>query len=596
MSSFLITNVGSTTTKAILIEKKDDEYRLVNRAESPTTVEQPFEDVTIGVKNSISKLSKILNRELLASSNKITADNIDYYTSSSAGGGLQVLVIGLYSKVTAASARKAALGAGAILLDVISTDDDRPIYDVIDSIRNSRPDMILLTGGIDGGSIEYALEFADIINSSNPKPRFGDDVKLPIIYAGNIDAADYVRDTLADDFDLHIVPNLRPTLNRENLAPARNQIHELFLSHVMKQAPGYGKLSKSTKASIMPTPKAVGAIITKLAEQQGLNILGMDIGGATTDVFSVLNNEFYRTVSANMGMSYSIGNVFEICGFKKIKQWLPFDISKTELADRIATKMLFPTTLPVSLIEIMVEQAVAREALRTSIQHHSELITALPKRKTVLQEILSTQEERVAEFIHNESLLDMNTIGLVIGSGGVLSHAPRRQQAAMMLMDSCNLMGVTKLAVDSIFMMPHLGVLSQHYPKIALNILMKDCFIPLGTVVTGDGDSAINKQVLRISGLLGSKSLVEDVFAGELKFYDLGVNETAKLTLVPASNIDIGSGMGKSITIEVQGGRAGFIVDMRKTINTDNITEEQLKQWLTQSGSFTSKEIESISN
>src|SRR5438270_10520495 len=54
------TDCGSTTTKAILIELSDKgEYRLVARGEAPTTVERPFEDVTIGVLNSITELEEI---------------------------------------------------------------------------------------------------------------------------------------------------------------------------------------------------------------------------------------------------------------------------------------------------------------------------------------------------------------------------------------------------------------------------------------------------------------------------------------------------------------------------------------------------------
>ena len=593
MPSFLITDVGSTTTKAILIERKNDEYRLVNRAESPTTVEEPFEDVTIGVRNAIAKLGRIIDRNITGTGQRVTADGIDFYTSSSAGGGLQVLVIGLYSKVTAASASRAALGAGAILLDVISSDDERPTYEIIDSVRNSRPDMILLTGGVDGGSVEFALEFADIINSSNPKPRFGKDVKLPIIYAGNKDAAALVKDTLDDDFELHIEPNLRPTLDSENLAPARNQIHELFLSHVMQQAPGYNKLSSATAASIMPTPKAVGAIMSILAERQKLNIMGMDIGGATTDVFSVLNNVFHRTVSANMGMSYSIGNVLENAGLQAVKRWLPFEISDEELSDMVATKMLFPTTLPVSLKELLVEQAVAREALRISINHHAELITALPQQKSKLQEFLATEEQKVNDLRATKSLLDLDSIGLVIGSGGVLSHAPRREQAALMIMDSCKLRGITRLAVDSIFMMPHLGVLSQEYPEIALNVLIKDCFIPLGTVVTGYGEVSANSRALRISGTIGSQSIAEDIQAGQLKIYQLAAAETAELKLEPAEKVDIGFGAGKPQNITVNGGQAGFIVDMRKASKA-TFDQNDLTEWMIQSGSFTTGELNSV--
>ena len=81
--------------------------------------------------------------------------------------------------------------------------------------------------------------------------------------------------------------NLRPTLERENLVPARDKIHDLFLEHVMAQAPGYDKLIDWAGAPIMPTPAAVGLIIETIAKKQGINVIGVDIGGATTDVFSV---------------------------------------------------------------------------------------------------------------------------------------------------------------------------------------------------------------------------------------------------------------------------------------------------------------------
>jgi len=592
LPSFLITDVGSTTTKAILIEDINGEYRLVDRAESPTTVEEPFEDVNIGVRNAIKSLGGILDRDL-SGEDSLTAEGIDYYTSSSAGGGLQVLVIGLYSKITAASANRAALGAGAILLDTISTDDVRPIYEKIDALRQARPDMVLLTGGIDGGSIDFALEFADIINSSNPKPRFGDDIKLPVIYAGNKDAADLVKDTLSENFDLHIVPNLRPNVNEENLSPARDQIHELFLSHVMQQAPGYKELSEAAVADIVPTPKAVGNIMTILAKRENLNIIGTDIGGATTDVFSVIDEKFNRTVSANMGMSYSIGNVLEQAGVKNVKRWLPFEIDDEELSDMISTKMLFPTTLPVSLEELLIEQAVAREALRISIKHHHDLITALPSKKGA-RDFLKTEEQKVKEFTKTESLVDMNKIGLVIGSGGVLSHAPRREQAAIMLLDSAEFIGHTELAVDSIFMMPHLGVLSQHYPDIALEVLLKDCFIPLGSAISGKGQVSEKEWAVTVKGVVGKTEVDDKIKAGTIVFYDLAEEEKALITVTPSGKVDIGEGPGKAAKFEVTGGKSGLVIDMRNTLGKKEFTKDQLKEWLIESRAFTKEELDSV--
>ncbi len=147
--------------------------------------------------------------------------------------------------------------------------------------------MILLSGGTDGGTVDKVVEIAELVSAARPQARLGAQYKLPIIYAGNKDARQNIRDLLEAKCALTIVDNLRPVLERENLKPARDAIHELFMEHVMAHAPGYKKLMNWTEVPIMPTPGAVGLIIQTIAHLQSISVVGVDIGGATTDVFSV---------------------------------------------------------------------------------------------------------------------------------------------------------------------------------------------------------------------------------------------------------------------------------------------------------------------
>jgi uncharacterized protein (TIGR01319 family) len=313
--TILATDCGSTTTKAILIEKQGDEYRLVTRGEAPTTVEAPFDDVTVGVTNAVREVEELSGKTLLEGGKVLIERRDDrtgtdlYLSTSSAGGGLQMTVAGVMKSMSAESAQRAALGAGAIIMDVIAVDDGRKEHQKVERIRSLRPDMLLMAGGTDGGTVRHLTELAEMILSADPRPRLGVGVRIPVIYAGNREAREPVRALIGDRVDLREVENLRPSLDRENLGPAREAIHELFLEHVMQQAPGYGKLLTWTSSGIMSTPNAVGKIIQTIAEQSGLNVLAVDIGGATTDVFSVFDGHFHRTVSANLGMSYSICNV-----------------------------------------------------------------------------------------------------------------------------------------------------------------------------------------------------------------------------------------------------------------------------------------------
>ena len=123
LNVIVATDCGSTTTKAILIEKIGDEYRQTYRGEAPTTVEAPFEDVTCGVLNAIAEIEELSGRKILDGDRIITPcrdvkTGVDIYIStSSAGGGLQMMVTGVVQNMTGESAQRAALGAGAIVID-----------------------------------------------------------------------------------------------------------------------------------------------------------------------------------------------------------------------------------------------------------------------------------------------------------------------------------------------------------------------------------------------------------------------------------------------------------------------------------------------
>src|SRR5437667_10266026 len=166
--SILATDCGSTTTKAILIERRDGHYRLIVRGEAPTTVEAPFEDVTRGVLNAIMEVEELAGRKILDVEKILTPQSgtqgVDLYIStSSAGGGLQMMVSGLVKSMTGESAQRAALGAGAIVMDVIASNDGRLPHETIKRIRHLRPDMILLSGGLDGGTVSHVVELAELL-------------------------------------------------------------------------------------------------------------------------------------------------------------------------------------------------------------------------------------------------------------------------------------------------------------------------------------------------------------------------------------------------------------------------------------------------
>lgn len=604
------TDCGSTTTKAILIEQNaKGEYRLVARGEAPTTVEKPFEDVTLGVLNSITELEEIteatmpegfeLGRRTLIKDGKVwrlrkegeiveprtdPLKGSDYYVStSSAGGGLQMMVAGVVRSMSAESAERAALGAGAILMDTLAVDDGRKDFQKVERLRQLRPDIILMSGGTDGGTRTHLTDMAEVIRRADPKPRFGD-MKLPVIFAGNKEVRTEVNEVLGESIELKVVDNLRPTLESENLDPARDEIHELFLEHVMQQAPGYSKLLEWTSEEVMATPNAVGKLLKEYAENEEINVLGVDIGGATTDVFSVFQVEtgeriYNRTVSANLGMSYSICNVLKEAGTENIARWLPFEIDPFEVRNRLRNKMIRPTTIPQTYEDLLIEQAVAREALRLAFYHH----------KSLARSLTGTQQQRDVGQIFEQAgtgatLIKMMQLDMIIGSGGVLSHAPKRAQSALMMLDAYEPEGITMITVDSIFMMPHLGVLSEHVYDAAKQVFEYDCIVKAGHCISPVGAAKPGDVVVTVTG----EGVNETVKHGELRVIPCGRGEFKDLTITPGKTLDIGEGKGKAVSRKLEGGTVGIMIDGRGRpfhLSTDLHTRvAKHREWLESMG------------
>jgi uncharacterized protein (TIGR01319 family) len=568
--SILATDCGSTTTKAILIERRYDVFRLIARGEAPTTVEAPFEDVTRGVLNAVREVEELAGRRLLDGDGILTPmrdnEGVDLYvTTSSAGGGLQMMVSGLVLQMTGESAQRAALGAGAIVMDVLALNDGRRSHERIQLMRQLRPDMILLSGGTDGGDVRRVAELAELLVAAGPTARLGTGYELPVVYAGNQDAAGAVRDLIGPHAALKVVANLRPALERENLRPARDAIHELFMQHVMAHAPGYRRLTSWTPVPVMPTPAAVGLMIERLARRDHLSVLGVDIGGATTDVFSVfpgIDGEpvFHRTVSANLGMSYSIANVMAEAGLENILRWLPFPVEESALRNRIRNKMIRPTSIPQALEDLLIEQAIAREALRLAFEQHRALAVEL---KGVQQE--RTISEALRQSAGGASVVDLLELGLIVGSGGVLSHAPRRVQAALMMVDAFLPEGLTLLAVDSIFMTPQLGVLSTVHEQAASEVFENDCLVRLGAVLApiGTGRPGQACVTVEVSGP-DMAPVSRRVAFGEMALLPLPpASAFGRVSAVPERGFDLGAGRGRPVSALVPGGSLGLIVDAR---------------------------------
>jgi hypothetical protein len=158
-----------------------------------------------------------------------------------------------------------------------------------------------------------------------------------------------------------------------------------------------------------------------------------------------------------------------------------------------------------------------------------------------------------------QTLVNMMALDMIIGSGGVLSHAPRRVESAYMMLDAYQPEGITMLAVDSIFMMPQLGVLSTVHPEAAAQVFERDCLIKLGSVIAPVGKGKPGQIACSVT----IDGETYDVPFGSLKLIPLGAGEIKQALIKPAGKLDVGAGRGKQLSACIEGGVVGLIIDCR---------------------------------
>lgn len=371
---YLVIDIGSTYTKQRLFKDRE----LKASAQSPTTLENVYE--------GIKKGQEVIKEKMGLSS--LEAEH--FLAASSAAGGLRMVAMGYMTRVTAKAAKEVAMNAGAKILEVISF-EDMPEYRV-QILKEIKPDIILLAGGTDYGDEESLLENASLIVKSG--------VRCIVVIAGNIKAQEKAAEILKQgNIDYVRVPNIMPTIHELRVKEARDVIHREFIRQITRAEGSHILKDKITNGKIIPTPGAVLMGAELLAKgidgEKGLGaLIVVDLGGATTDVHSVLpemedlseeerglviSNEkqvSYRTVEGNLGLRVSAGGIIDTVKPKRIL--MKRNIQDETTVERLVEYCRFLEKnndhIPQNREEEMFDTLLAETAVETALKRHSGYI------------------------------------------------------------------------------------------------------------------------------------------------------------------------------------------------------------------------------
>jgi uncharacterized protein (TIGR01319 family) len=455
---------GSTYTKIAAADLERQE--IIGWAQAHTTVDT---DITSGLNEALSKLAETCGIEEKQIEGR--------YACSSAAGGLKIAAIGLVPELTLEAARRAALGAGAKVVCAHGFEIDE---EIVREIERAKCDIILLSGGTDGGDKKTIIHNAEILANSK--------INCPILVAGNRVATGKVKSVLENKKKIvYTSQNVLPSLNVVDVEPAQNIIRDIFISHIIK-AKGLEKAQALIGKIIMPTPKASLRAADLLAEgtddEPGMgSLLVIEIGGATTNIHSVSDNspmtpqtiirglpeqKLKRTVEGDLGIRYNARTICDLAGEEALQSMLasltPSNGSKMPNIEQYVKKLSENVEyVPSSDAELDLDIVLAKTAASTAVERHAGA---------------ARQEYSIAGEItvqYGKNLLDIKNI---IGTGGVFKHGwhPERILPAG-LFDAQKPWSLKPKApkpfIDSNYILYGIGLLSEDFPSPALRIAKK---------------------------------------------------------------------------------------------------------------------------
>ena len=549
--SLLSVDVGSITTRVALFDLVDGRYRYLGSGSAMTTAYAPFHDIGEGIRSALDRLQLVTGRVLVGGDERLIIPSRDdgsgvdtLVATLSAGPPLKVIVLGLLEDVSLESARRLANTTYTRVVDTISLNDRRKQEDRIDTILRLRPDIVLATGGTEKGASQSVLKLLETIGLASY--LMPEDQRPAVLFAGNQALEENIRKSLGKLLRLYFAPNVRPTLEVEQIEATEGHLSDLYRSVRSQKLSGVEELDTWAGGGLMPTATAFGRVIRFLSKVYDpvKGVLGVDVGASATTIAAAFNGELALSVFPQFGLGKSLADLVEHCPPEAIARWLHIEMSTSSIREYLYQKSIYPASVPVTPEELHLEQALARQILQMSLKKASSVFPAKVMR----------YGPALAPWFEP-----------IVASGSVLTRAPNYAQSLLMLLDGIQPTGVTTIVLDQNHIAPALGAAAAINPTLAVQVLETSTLHNLGTVISPVGNARYGTPVLRLKITYeDGREVPVEVKQGSIEGLPLPAGQSAKLNLTPLQRYDVGmGGAGRSGGLRVVGGALGVVIDAR---------------------------------
>lgn len=540
--SVLAVDLGSQTTRASMFDVVDGQYSFIASGNSPTTLEAPYRDVGESASQAILQLQSITGRQLLSNEGKVilpsqvNGSGVDRLVITySAGPTVRLVAAGLLSDVSLASVQRLVGSVYGEIVESVGLNDRRKPAEQIDAILKADPNLVLIAGGTEGGASRSVYKLVDIINLACrvlPQGR-----RPEIIFAGNQALAKRIQENLEKLTTVKVVPNIRPSIDKEDLVPAQQVLNQAITRVRLRDVAGLEPLAAIASAPPIPSVFAFGRMVQFLG--RALNpvkgALGVDLGNASTVICAAASGDLVTSVFP-YGMGRGASQVLAKVEPAKVQKWLPIPLPPEMVSDYLWQKTILPDLLPQNSETLAIDQAFARTVLSLAYQ---QFLARYPEYDRSMEPVLA--------------------------SGGVFTNAPTPGQALLMLLDGLQPVGVTTFDLDQNGLASALGAIAGFNPVLPVQVLESGAFLNLGTVISPHTEARYGTPVVRARVVYdrGNETSL-DVLQGTIAVIPVPAGQSASLYLQGLNRTLIDPRSGKSsLNIKVVGGACGAVIDAR---------------------------------
>lgn len=539
--SVLGIEIGDVHTRGHLFDIVENSYRLIASSYAPTTSFYPILDIGDAIYEVLSRIQEICGRTLIEKSGELilpalpTGDGVDqFYITTSCFSSLQVVAVGLLNDVSLDSARKLCNATYANLLESIGINDRRSYSQQLDTLLTIRPDLVIFTGGTDGGASRSLLRTAELVSTALQLLPRG--TRPQILYCGNQVLSAQLKDVFERYTTVRSAPNIRPSFEGENLEPALIELDALVMEKMNEEIGGLKRISPLCTTPPQLKNQGFMRMIKFLGRQYDplKGVLGLDVGmnysmaAYSNDRVSILN-------TFNFGIGSGLEAFLRKGDIKDISRWLTFPVPDTVVSDALWNRSLFPLSVAATKEEIAIEQAVLRQ---------------------MLQSMMIDLESR--------EIMPSSRFEPIVLSGCTVSHVADPVRSLLLALDGIQPLGISPLILDKHSLLPLLGTIAAHNPLLAVQLLESTAFSNLATVVNITSKTRAGSPLLyaRLDYADGNSFEVE-VKQGSIISLPLAPGATGLLRLRLTSRAEIEELALIREPIKVQGGVCGVVVDAR---------------------------------